>query len=41
MVHQGISLVNLTECEIRSIHFGPHGVEEWNLTLIIGTVYAQ
>jgi hypothetical protein len=26
--------VNLTECEIRSVLFGPHGrVEEWNLTL--------
>jgi hypothetical protein len=25
--------VNLTECEIRSVLFGPHGrVEEWNLT---------
>jgi hypothetical protein len=26
--------VNLTECEIRSVLFGPHGrVEEWNLTI--------
>jgi hypothetical protein len=25
--------VNLTECEIRSVLFGPYGrVEEWNLT---------
>jgi hypothetical protein len=25
--------VNLTECEIRSVLFGPHGrAEEWNLT---------
>jgi hypothetical protein len=27
--------MNLTECEIRSVLFGPHGrVEEWNLTLL-------
>jgi hypothetical protein len=33
MVYQGIPLVNLTECEIRSVLFGPPGqVEEWNLT---------
>jgi hypothetical protein len=33
MVYQGIPLVNLTECEIRSVLFGLDGrVEEWNLT---------
>jgi hypothetical protein len=30
MVYQGIPLVNLTGCEIRSVLFGPDGrVEEW------------
>jgi hypothetical protein len=33
MVYKGIPLVYLTECEIRSVLFGPPGqVEEWNLT---------
>jgi hypothetical protein len=28
--------MNLTECEIRSVLFGPYGrVEEWNLTIIV------
>jgi hypothetical protein len=27
--------MNLTECEIRSVLFGPYGrVEEWNLTVV-------
>jgi hypothetical protein len=34
MAYQGIPLMNLTGCEIRSVLFGPNGrVEEWNLTL--------
>jgi hypothetical protein len=33
MAYQGIPLMNLTGCEIRSLLFGPNGrVEEWNLT---------
>jgi uncharacterized membrane protein YedE/YeeE len=36
MVYQGIPLVNLTGCEIRSVLFGLDGrVEEWNLTVSI------
>jgi hypothetical protein len=32
MVYQGIPLVNLADCEIRSVLFGLRGrVEEWNL----------
>ena len=39
-VYQGIPLVNLAECEIRSVLFGPHGrVEEWNLTPGINNIW--
>src|SRR5437868_7449148 len=38
-VYQGIPLVNLTLCEIRSLFFGPHGrMEEWNLAFFLMSV---